>query len=153
MNIVVACTPSQHWAKRTAKDENKVLWCSWCVIGPLHSFHFSGDTAYCEGFKQIGHKFGPFTLSTIPIGAYSPRDVMGCMHADPEQAVNIHDDLKSQASIGIHWGTFTLAYEEFNEGKKSLSDCPRLRRPTSNVNKQTIASIKKDIEEDPHISV
>ena len=51
----------------------KVLWCSWCVIGPLHSFHFSGDTAYCEGFKQIGRRFGPFTLSTIPIGAYSPR--------------------------------------------------------------------------------
>ena len=36
---------------------------------------------------------------------------MGSMHADPEQAVTIHEDLRSQASIGIHWGTFSLAYE------------------------------------------
>ncbi|GFR80955.1 histone-lysine N-methyltransferase SETMAR [Elysia marginata] len=42
---------------------------------------------------------------------------------------------------------------EFNEGKESLSDCRRRRRPKSCVNEQTIASIKKDIDEDPHISV
>ncbi|GFS17486.1 transposase [Elysia marginata] len=41
---------------------------------------------------------------------------------------------------------------EFNEGKDSLSDCPRPGRPKSCVNEQTIASIKKDIDEDPHIS-
>lgn len=120
LNIMVACTPSQHWAKRTAKDENKVLWCSWCVLGPRHSFHFSGDTAYCEGFQQIGNRFGPFNLSTIPIGAYSPRDVMSCMHSDPEQAVNIHNDLKSEASIGIHWGTFSIAYEPYLEPRALL---------------------------------
>ncbi|GFS08391.1 transposase [Elysia marginata] len=42
---------------------------------------------------------------------------------------------------------------EFNEGKESLSECPRPGRPKSCVNEQTIASIKKDIDEDPHISV
>ncbi|GFR67539.1 transposase [Elysia marginata] len=42
---------------------------------------------------------------------------------------------------------------EFNEGKESLSDCPRPGRPKSCVNEQTIASIKKGIDEDPHISV
>ncbi|GFS03465.1 transposase [Elysia marginata] len=43
--------------------------------------------------------------------------------------------------------------KEFNEGKESLSDCPHPGRPKSCVNEQTIASIKKDIDEDPHISV
>ncbi|GFS20873.1 transposase [Elysia marginata] len=46
-----------------------------------------------------------------------------------------------------HWVT------ELNEGKESLSDCPRPGRPKSCVNEQTIASIEKDIDEYPHISV
>ncbi|GFR85242.1 transposase [Elysia marginata] len=44
-------------------------------------------------------------------------------------------------------------FEEFNEGKESLFDCPGRGRQKSCVNEQTIASIKKDIDEDPHISV
>ncbi|GFS24224.1 dihydroorotate dehydrogenase (quinone), mitochondrial [Elysia marginata] len=39
------------------------------------------------------------------------------------------------------------------KGKESLSDCPCPGRPKSCVNDQTIASMKKDIDEDPHISV
>ncbi|CAL1537625.1 unnamed protein product [Lymnaea stagnalis] len=120
-NIKVVCTPCQHWGKRTTHDENKVLWCSWCVIGPRHSFYFSGDTAYCKVFKQIGRRLGPFTLATIPIGAYSPRNIMSNMHVDPEHAVCIHEDLRSQASIGIHWGTFSIASEPFMEPKELLA--------------------------------
>ena len=36
---------------------------------------------------------------------------MSPQHIDPEQAVQIHLDVKSQKSIGIHWGTFAMAYE------------------------------------------
>ncbi|GFR84355.1 transposase [Elysia marginata] len=43
--------------------------------------------------------------------------------------------------------------KEFNEGKESLSDCPHPGRPKSCMNEQTIASMKKDIDENPHISV
>ena len=28
------------------------------------------------------------------------------MHCNPEEAVQIHLDVKSQKSIGMHWGTF-----------------------------------------------
>ncbi|GFO44927.1 N-acyl-phosphatidylethanolamine-hydrolyzing phospholipase d [Plakobranchus ocellatus] len=120
LNVAVVCTPCQHWGKRTSKDDNKVLWSSWCVIGPRHSFHFSGDTAYCEGYRQIGRCYGPFTLSTIPIGGYSPRDIMSNMHVDPQNAVTIHEDLRSQASIGIHWGTFSLSFEPYLEPRELL---------------------------------
>ncbi|GFR99683.1 transposase [Elysia marginata] len=43
--------------------------------------------------------------------------------------------------------------KEFNDGKESFSDCPRPGRPKSCVDEQTIASIKRDINEDPLISV
>ncbi|GFR60770.1 transposase [Elysia marginata] len=49
--------------------------------------------------------------------------------------------------------TVRLWVKEFNKGKESLSDCPRRGRPKLCVNEHTIASIKKDIDEDPHISV
>lgn len=50
------------------------LWCSWAVKGPTHSFYFGGDTGYNKiAFHQIGKKYGPFSLSALPIGAYEPR--------------------------------------------------------------------------------
>jgi len=107
------CTPCQHWTKRTATDTNKVLWSSWSVLGPRHKFFFSGDTGYCEAFKQIGKRYGPFDLATIPIGAYCPRWFLGPQHVDPAEAVVIHIDVGSKTSVGIHWGTFKMMSKEF----------------------------------------
>ncbi|KAK7479928.1 hypothetical protein BaRGS_00028836 [Batillaria attramentaria] len=118
--VRVACTPCQHWCKRSATDDNKVLWSSWCVLGPRHSFHFSGDTGYCRGFKEIGRKYGPFTAAAIPIGAYNPRWFMMPQHVNPKEAVDIHQDIGSKNSIGIHWGTFVLTYEPYLEPKELL---------------------------------
>ncbi|KAH9489085.1 hypothetical protein Btru_057731 [Bulinus truncatus] len=120
LNVRIVCTPCQHWSKRTAHDDNKVLWCSWSVIGPRHSLFFVGDTAYCDVFKLIGKRLGPFTLALLPIGAYSPRKMLSSMHVDPVQAVSIHQDLQSQASIGIHWGTFPMSSEPYLEPRKML---------------------------------
>ncbi|XP_005109823.1 N-acyl-phosphatidylethanolamine-hydrolyzing phospholipase D [Aplysia californica] len=121
-NIKFVCTPCQHWCKRTATDDNKVLWSSWSVLGPTHRFYFAGDTGYCEGFKQIGKRYGPFDLATIPIGAYFPRDFLSPQHVDPAQAVDIHNDLKSKKSVGIHWGTFKLTKEFYLEPREKLQE-------------------------------
>lgn len=32
-------------------------------------------------------------------------------HIDPDDAVKIHEDIDSQRSIGVHWGTFARANE------------------------------------------
>ncbi|GFR89131.1 N-acyl-phosphatidylethanolamine-hydrolyzing phospholipase D [Elysia marginata] len=109
----VMCTPAQHWSKRTLTDDNKTLWCSWCVKGPKHSLFFAGDTGYCPAFKAIGKHYGPFTLATIPIGAYMPRATQSRVHLDPEDAIKVHKDVRSQTSIGIHWGTFHNISKEF----------------------------------------
>ncbi|XP_035207769.1 N-acyl-phosphatidylethanolamine-hydrolyzing phospholipase D-like [Stegodyphus dumicola] len=106
-------TPAQHWSKRTIADDNKVLWGSWCILGPKYRFFFAGDTGYCDVFKQIGRVHGPFDLSAIPIGAYEPRWFMKYQHINPEEAVQIHMDVRSKRSLAIHWGTFSLANEYY----------------------------------------
>ncbi|GFS06743.1 transposase [Elysia marginata] len=69
-----------------------------------------------------------------------------------ESAKLIHETL--QNVCGDYACSYQTVYrwvKEFNEGKESLSDCPRPARPKSCVNEQNTASIKKDINEDPHI--
>jgi hypothetical protein len=34
-------------------------------------------------------------------------------HCDPDEAVQIHQDLMSRKSVAIHWGTFPLANESY----------------------------------------
>ena len=45
----------------------------------------------------------------IPIGAYMPRWFMSPIHISPEEAVKVHKEVKSEFSIGMHFGTFPLA--------------------------------------------
>ncbi|KAJ3055994.1 hypothetical protein HK097_008483 [Rhizophlyctis rosea] len=138
----IAATPCQHFTGRSLTDRYKTLWSSWVVEANDTSMFFGGDTGYrtvekgftgdldslphCPAFKEIGEKYGPFDISAIPIGAYSPRWVMSPVHCSPEDAVCVHQDVKSKHSIGIHWATFTLTDEPYFEPpqrlKKSLAE-------------------------------
>lgn len=42
------------------------------------------------------------------------RGLMNFQHVNPQEAVEIHQDVNSNMSIGIHWGTFNLSYEVCN---------------------------------------
>jgi len=106
-NLKIVLTPANHWCKRSVmSDDNKMLWGSFAVIGPTKRFWFGGDTGYCEAFKQIGLKYGPFDLAAIPIGSYQPNWFMKYQHVHPGEAVEIHKDINCKKSLGIHWGTF-----------------------------------------------
>eukprot|EP01116_Phalansterium_solitarium_P003885 TRINITY_DN1471_c0_g1_i1.p1 TRINITY_DN1471_c0_g1~~TRINITY_DN1471_c0_g1_i1.p1 ORF type:complete len:343 (+),score=52.18 TRINITY_DN1471_c0_g1_i1:49-1077(+) len=113
--VKMCCVPCSHWCKRTLFDTNKALWSSWAVVGDTARFYFAGDTGYCEAFQQIGDEYGPFDLAAIPIGAYEPRELMKAQHVNPEESVQIHRDLRSRKSVGMHWGTFILTDEPFFE--------------------------------------
>jgi L-ascorbate metabolism protein UlaG (beta-lactamase superfamily) len=78
---------------------------------PSFSFYFAGDTGYSNDFRDIGERFGGFDLAAIPVGAYLPRWFMKDQHVDPDEAVQIHRDVKSRLSLGIHWGSFELTDE------------------------------------------
>jgi N-acyl-phosphatidylethanolamine-hydrolysing phospholipase D len=77
---------------------------------------------YCPAFKEIGETYGPFQLSAIPIGAYSPRHLMSPVHCDPSDAVRVHVDIKSQKSVGIHWGTWVLTDEKYHDPPERLKE-------------------------------
>ncbi|KAL3858572.1 hypothetical protein ACJMK2_008848 [Sinanodonta woodiana] len=114
-------TPSQHWCMRGLLDENKALWCSWVIKGPSHSFFFAGDTGYHQPlFRFIGERYGPFSCAAIPIGAYEPRWMMKYQHVNPDEAVDIHNDIKAKYSVGIHWGTFHQTNEHYLEPKEKI---------------------------------
>ncbi|MBE7635904.1 MBL fold metallo-hydrolase [Sneathiella sp. P13V-1] len=120
---VYTLTPSQHWSGRGLFDRYKALWGGWAVqfSGDTDRIWFGGDTGYNDiQFKEIGERLGPFNLSLIPVGAYDPRWFMKDAHANPEEAVQIHLDVKSQKSIGMHWGTFILTSEPVMEPPERL---------------------------------
>jgi len=116
--VKVTCAPAHHWSCRSPFDRNLRLWCSWALSTPSLNFYFAGDTAYPQHFplhSQITTKLGPFDLSAIPIGAYEPSFFMKDSHCNPIEAVKIHEDLNSNKSVAIHWGTFPLADEELDD--------------------------------------
>jgi N-acyl-phosphatidylethanolamine-hydrolysing phospholipase D len=117
----VTALPSQHWTGRSLSDRYQALWASWALELAGKSIWFGGDTGYNpHQFKEIGERLGPFDFAMIPIGAYDPRWFMSDMHVNPEEAVQIHDDIRSRFSIGIHWGTFPLTAEPIDEPPKRL---------------------------------
>jgi N-acyl-phosphatidylethanolamine-hydrolysing phospholipase D len=118
----VTATPARHFSGRSFGDRNRSLWCGFALeIGERRAW-FAGDTAYNPGFGEIGARLGPFDLVMIPIGAYDPRWFMGIVHVDPEEAVQIYQDLVAPHAgtplplmLGIHWGTFRLTDEPMDE--------------------------------------
>jgi len=124
--LTVVSAPCQHWSRRGVRDVCKALWCSFVVLGSKRVY-FSGDTAYCPAFKETGEEFGPFDLACIPIGAYEPRDFMCVQHVDPEEAVQMHIDLKSKHSVGMHWGTFILTDEPVLEPPQKMAEARRAK--------------------------
>jgi L-ascorbate metabolism protein UlaG (beta-lactamase superfamily) len=108
----LSAVPVQHWSRRGLFDTNQTLWAGWVVEAPEQKMFFAGDTGYSQDFKDIGDRFGSMDLSLIPIGAYAPRWFMQDSHVNPEEAVQIHQDVRSKFSVGMHWGTFLNLTDE-----------------------------------------
>jgi len=121
--LTVVLTPAKHWTARTPFDKNRELWGSFCVRSEDSDtrLFFGGDTAYCDVFSTIGERYGPFDMALLPIGAYKPRFFMKDVHCSPAEAVQIHMDLQAKQSLGVHWGTFSLANEDHIEPALELA--------------------------------
>jgi L-ascorbate metabolism protein UlaG (beta-lactamase superfamily) len=65
-------------------------------------------------------RIGRPDLALIPIGAYAPRWFMCAQHTDPNEAVQILEDLEASRAVGIHWGVFRLTDEHRDEPPELL---------------------------------
>lgn len=119
--LEVTCVPAQHFSSRTLWDRDRTLWAGWIVQSGGKTIYLAGDTGYCPVLQEIGERFGPVDLATLPIGAYEPRWFMKPMHVNPEEAVQIHREVRSRLSIACHWGTFCLTDEPMDEPPRRLA--------------------------------
>lgn len=114
-DVRITATPAQHFSGRTLWDKNRTLWCGYVVEVKNKTFYFAGDTGYNPiQFKEIGKRWNSIDLSLIPIGTYVPKDFMQPVHISPKEAVEIHCDVGSRLSLGMHWKTFCLSDEPLN---------------------------------------
>ncbi len=119
--------PAYHWSSRGLGDRRMALWGGFVLETPAGVLYCAGDTAYRDGkiFSEIRRRFGPPAVALLPIGAYDPRYFMRTQHADPEEAVQIARDIAAQQSLGIHWNTFALTDEPYNEPEVRLKQALR----------------------------
>lgn len=118
----IHCVPAQHFSGRGTFDRDATLWAGFIIDNQTAGkVYFVGDTGYGPFLKQIGEQFGPIRLALIPIGAYKPSSFMAPIHCSPAQAVQIHQDIQSQQSVAIHFGTFALADDGEREPVEDLT--------------------------------
>jgi L-ascorbate metabolism protein UlaG (beta-lactamase superfamily) len=90
------------------------------VDHPSFRFFFAGDTGWSDDVHEITRRFAPFDLAAIPVGAYEPRWFMATQHINPHEAVRMYQALGKPLSLGIHWGTFQLTDEAYEDPMKDL---------------------------------
>jgi N-acyl-phosphatidylethanolamine-hydrolysing phospholipase D len=118
--LTFTCTPAQHSSGRGFRDQNLTLWSSWAITSRTRRLFFAGDTGYFAGGKEIGERLGPFDAAAIPIGGYSSYDKRHPNHVNPEEAVQLFEDVRGRLMIPMHWGTFDLNREPFREPPQRL---------------------------------
>ena len=118
--VTFTCTPAQHSSGRGLHDQNLRLWSSWVLAGGGRKMWFAGDTGYTPSLKEIGKRLGPFDLAAIPIGGYSAWERRHPNHVNPEEALQLLEDVNARLMVPIHFGTFDLNREPFAEPPERL---------------------------------
>ncbi len=116
--LTITHVPAQHWGARILTDMHRGYG-GYVVRNGRHSFYHAGDTAYFDGFREIGRRLRP-ELALLPIGAYHPPHSRR-VHTSPADAVRAFRDLGSRWMVPMHYGSFRLTYEPLEEPLQLLA--------------------------------
>ncbi|WP_433355220.1 MBL fold metallo-hydrolase [Microtetraspora malaysiensis] len=108
----VTLTEARHFSGR-ALSRNPTLWGSWVLAGERRKVFYTGDSGYFDGYARLGAQYGPFDVTLMQIGAYSPS--WPDIHMTPEEAVEAHLALGGDLLVPVHWATFVLAFHGWAE--------------------------------------
>ncbi len=115
----VTLTPSKHWGARTLHDHHRGYG-GFMLEHQGRIIYHAGDSAYFEGFKEIGDKLRP-EIALLPIGAYHP-ETFRKVHMGPDEAVKAFQDLRAKIMVPMHYGTFKLSFESMDEPPRWLKE-------------------------------
>lgn len=116
-SLKITLTPARHWGARILHDSHRGFG-GFLIEYAGRTILHCGDTAYFDGFKEIGDRSN-IEIALLPIGAYeapTKRDV----HMNPEQALQAFLELRAAMMIPMHFGTFRLSYEPLHEPPQRL---------------------------------
>jgi L-ascorbate metabolism protein UlaG (beta-lactamase superfamily) len=116
-DLKIIFTPAKHWGARVLHDSHRGYG-GYVIEYEGRRIYHCGDSAYFDGFKEIGRRLAP-EIALMPIGAYEPpsfRDV----HMGPEEAVRAFQELKAKTFVPMHFGTYRLSYEPLHEPEQRL---------------------------------
>ena len=86
-------TPSKHWGARTLHDSHRGYG-GFVLEHQGRKIYHAGDSAYFDGFKEIGRKLAP-EIALLPIGAYHP-ETFRRVHMGPDEAMKAFKDLRRE---------------------------------------------------------
>ena len=112
--LSITLVPAKHWGRRGIFDRNKSLWGAYIIQHKETTIFFCGDSAAGKHFKEIGERFD-IDYALVPIGAYSPKNIMQHNHLNPKEAVEACKQLGAKTMIPMHYGTYKLTDEPLDE--------------------------------------
>jgi L-ascorbate metabolism protein UlaG (beta-lactamase superfamily) len=113
----VTLTPCKHWGARVLRDHHRGYG-GFVLEHQGRSIYHAGDSAYFDGFKEIGRVCRP-EIALLPIGAYHP-ETFRHVHMGPDDAIKVFKDLKAKKLVPMHYGSFRLAFEDMDEPPRWL---------------------------------
>ena len=115
----VTLTPCRHWGARNLHDKHRGYG-GFILEHQGRSVYHAGDSAYFDGFKEIGRRCHP-EIALLPIGAYQPEGFRN-VHMGPDEAIKVFKDLRAHWMVPMHYGTFRLSFEAMDEPPRWLKE-------------------------------
>jgi L-ascorbate metabolism protein UlaG (beta-lactamase superfamily) len=113
--LSITHVPSRHWGARMLHDFHRGYG-GYVLHSANDSLYHAGDSAYFEGFREIGRRLQP-KVALLPIGAYDPPSFRN---------VQAFQDLGAQYLVPMHYGTFRLSHEPMHEPLERLASAAKM---------------------------